>query len=144
MSSPQKPPQNSQQNQPQNQAARQLIDFQAVHHSGPIPHPALLSKYNEVVPNAAERIIKMAEEQSGHRIKMEAHIIHVDAINSTLGIIAALVITLGVLCLSAYALMLGQPIAAGFMSTLGIGGIVGTFIYGTRRRQAEREKRSDK
>ena len=36
-------------------------------HSGPLPDPSSLQKYNDVLPGAAERIIHMAEQQQGHR-----------------------------------------------------------------------------
>jgi len=40
-------------------------------HQGPIPAPEDLEKYNSVVPDAAERIIVMAEEESKHRRNLE-------------------------------------------------------------------------
>ena len=132
----------SAQQTPQNQ--KQQLTIQAAHHSGPIPPPAMLEEYNKIVPNAAERIIKMAEDQSAHRIKIESQVVNTDTRNTTLGIVCALIIMLGVLGLAAYALKLGQPIAAGFIGALGIGSIVGSFIYGTRTRQLEREKRFNK
>ena len=121
-----------------------ITNFQVAQHSGPLPPPAMLEEYNKIVPNAAERIIKMAEDQSAHRIKLETQVISADTRNSTFGIVSALVITLGVLVLAAYALKLGQTIAGGFLGTLGVGSIVGAFIYGTRSRQHEREQRFNK
>ena len=38
---------------------------------GPIPHPDLLKKYDEVVPGAAERILRLAEEEQQHRHQMD-------------------------------------------------------------------------
>lgn len=38
---------------------------------GPLPPPSVLSEYNQVVDNGAERIMKMAENQSTHRIELE-------------------------------------------------------------------------
>jgi len=46
--------------------------------SGPLPHPQILEKYNEVVPDAAERIIAMAENQSKHRQELETKAIESD------------------------------------------------------------------
>lgn len=48
---------------------------QSVSFSGPLPHPALLAKYNEVIPNGAERIMAMAERQSAHRESLEAQVV---------------------------------------------------------------------
>ncbi|MFH1760058.1 MAG: DUF2335 domain-containing protein [bacterium] len=47
------------------------IQVQQASFSGPIPHPQILQKYNEIVPDAAARIIKMAENQATHRQDLE-------------------------------------------------------------------------
>ena len=39
--------------------------------SGLLPHPKILQEYEQVYPGAANRIIKMAEDQSQHRQKIE-------------------------------------------------------------------------
>ena len=39
--------------------------------SGPIPPPDLLEKYNNIIPNGADRILAMAEQQQAHRQFME-------------------------------------------------------------------------
>jgi uncharacterized membrane protein len=44
-------------------------------HQGPLPHPAVLKQYDDVVPGAAERIMRMAEQQAQHRQDLEAHVI---------------------------------------------------------------------
>lgn len=40
--------------------------------SGPLPPPNVLAGYNNVVPNAAERIVAMAESEQKHRHAVEA------------------------------------------------------------------------
>lgn len=35
--------------------------------SGPLPHPEILAKYEDILPGAATRILEMAEEQANHR-----------------------------------------------------------------------------
>lgn len=39
--------------------------------SGPLPPPEALARFNEIVPNGAERIFKMAEDEQAHRITSE-------------------------------------------------------------------------
>jgi uncharacterized membrane protein len=39
--------------------------------SGPLPHPDILAGYNRVVPDAAERILCMAEKAQKHRHEVE-------------------------------------------------------------------------
>lgn len=45
--------------------------MESVSYSGPLPHPDMLKKYNEAVPDGAERILKMVEKQSEHRMAIE-------------------------------------------------------------------------
>ncbi len=40
-------------------------------HSGPLPDPQTLSSYNQLIPEGADRIMKMAEKQQEHRMKIE-------------------------------------------------------------------------
>lgn len=49
--------------------------IQSKSHSGPLPAPDTLSEYNELIPNGAERIMKMAENQQSHRHELEKKII---------------------------------------------------------------------
>lgn len=39
--------------------------------SGPLPPPAALERFNQIVPNGAERIVAMAEKEQSHRIEYE-------------------------------------------------------------------------
>lgn len=39
--------------------------------SGPLPPPDALARFNEIVPNGAERIFKMTEAEQAHRITFE-------------------------------------------------------------------------
>jgi uncharacterized membrane protein len=44
-------------------------------YSSPLPPPSMLAVYNDIVPNGAERIMCMAENQQDHRIELEKHVI---------------------------------------------------------------------
>lgn len=48
-------------------------------YSGPLPPPDDLKKYNEAAPDAAERIIKMAENEQQHRHDKEKKAIDISA-----------------------------------------------------------------
>lgn len=39
--------------------------------SGPLPPPAVLEKFNQIVPGSAARILKMAEKEQQHRVSYE-------------------------------------------------------------------------
>lgn len=59
-----------------------VVVHQSTSFSGPLPPPEILRRFDEVVPGAAERIIKMAEEQSGHRRELEKKVIESDVSRS--------------------------------------------------------------
>ena len=47
-------------------------------HSGPLPSPEDLAKYNMIVPDAAERLLCMAENQQAHRMELEKKVVSSD------------------------------------------------------------------
>jgi len=51
--------------------ARQTIAVSHEQWSGPLPPPEALARFNDIVPNGAERIFKMAEDEQEHRIASE-------------------------------------------------------------------------
>ena len=130
----------SNQNQPQHKSGGPL-KMQGVQYSGPIPPPAMLEQYNHIVPGAAERILKMAEEQSAHRRSLEKKAIDTDSRNSTIGIVSALFITLSAFAVVAYAITVGQKEIAQIIGGTVIVSLAGAFIYGTRSRRLERQTR---
>ena len=73
--------------------------YQAAFFSGPVPPPEFLARYNEVVPNGAERLLAMAERQSAHRESLETKALDgnlkVQAQGNTRAFILAFVIILG-------------------------------------------------
>lgn len=59
-----------------------VVQIQASAFSGPLPPPELLAKYNDVIPNGAERIMAMAERQSSHRERLEYRVVDGGVANS--------------------------------------------------------------
>ena len=39
--------------------------------SGPLPPPAALERFNQIIPNGADRIVAMAEKEQAHRVEYE-------------------------------------------------------------------------
>lgn len=54
-----------------NESNKRMIIAARQQFSGPLPPPDMLLKYNDIVPDGAERIIVMAEKQQNHRIYLE-------------------------------------------------------------------------
>lgn len=74
---------------------RELLQFLAVtvkSHSGPISPPEDLVDYNSIIPNGADRIMKMAEKQKDHRIAIEKKVIGRQTFQSGVSQVFALII----------------------------------------------------
>ena len=107
--------------------------------SGPLPHPDVLRQFNEVVPGAAERIIKMAEEQSAHRKELEKKVIDSDISRSKWGQILGFIIAITGLGVSAMVSVYGNALAGGIIGVGTLVSLVGVFMYGSKTRSKERE-----
>lgn len=108
-----------------------------------MPPPALLRHYEEICPGAADRMLRMAEQESEHRRKTEATIIsaQIEHYNKQFsearcGQICALIITLVALAGGVYTALQGHEVAGSIIGVGGIGGIVTTFILGRRSNDA--------
>jgi len=99
----------------------------------------MLEDYNKIVPGSADRLLKMAEEQSAHRQYLEKRVINSDIFNSKLGILSALIISLVFFGLAVYLVKNNYPYPAAIVGSVNIGGLVWTFIYGSKSRRAERQ-----
>src|SRR5689334_10136460 len=78
--------------------------------SGPIPPPALLERYNDIIPDGANRIMQMAEQQSTHRMDLEKRVVKNDVLQSRLGIAAGTLLGGGVLVVGAFMASAGHSV----------------------------------
>ena len=67
-------PANKQQRPSQQQNSQQIVQVTG-QFRGPLPPPDVLERYNQVAPDAASRIIDMAEQESSHRRNLEQIIV---------------------------------------------------------------------
>lgn len=117
---------------------------QSVTFAGPIPPPDLLRAYNEIVPEGANRILAMAEAQSAHRIDLEATVIKGDNRRANWGLGAGFTIGSLILALSFVLVLYGHDTAGTILGTTDLTALVGVFVYGTRARRQERQRRDEK
>ncbi len=109
-----------------------VMQSQSVHRSGPLPSPEDLEHYNEVIPNGADRIMKMAENQLEHRLSIEKSVVNSNNNDSRLGQIFGFV--LSIVCIGA-AVYLGindHEWLAGIIATTTIIGLITTFVLGKK------------
>lgn len=109
--------------------------------SGPLPHPDILKRYDEILPGAAERIIKMAEQQAEHRRSLEQQALKSDVKNSRLGIWFGFIIGIsGIIGGIVVAVFGNQPLFGGVLSFVSLASLVGVFIYGTQSNRKDKQQ----
>jgi uncharacterized membrane protein len=77
--------------------------------SGALPRPEDFEKYNQIVPDAAERILRMAEEEQRHRHELEAVIVPHNAKAGARGQWLGATVSLAALLLAALTAVFGAP-----------------------------------
>lgn len=126
------------------QSSHGVVVHQSQSFSGPLPPPEVLQKFNDVVPGAAERIVRMAEEQATHRKELERKVIESDIERSKWGQILGFAIAIVGLAVSGFVAVYGNAIAGGIIGIGTLASLVGVFMYGATTRSKERiEKRQE-
>ncbi len=110
--------------------------------SGPIPPPDLLEKYNNIIPNGADRILAMAEQQQAHRQFMEKTVVESDVRRSDRGLILGFIVTVLFGAGGIYLVATGHDLNGLVVIFLPLAGLVGTFVYSQKTRKEERLARS--
>jgi len=122
-----------------------IVHEQRIHKSfsGPLPHPDVLQRFEEVTTGSAERIIKMAEEQSLHRRELERKVIEADISRSKRGQILGFIIAITGLSVSALIGVYGNPVAGGWMGFGTVAALVGVFMYGNFVKSEELKEKKE-
>jgi len=112
--------------------------------TGPLPDPAELAAYNSIIPNGADRIMKMAEAQSAHRIDIEKIVVNSQQNQAHRGQIFGLIIGLSGLSLATYSAVSGQPWFGGIIGGATLVSLVSAFLVAKQKeKQGLTEKRDD-
>lgn len=111
-------------------------------HCGPFPPPEMLAEYNNIIPNGADRIMKMAEQQMAHRIDIETKVITGQLSQSKLGQIFGLVIGIVGIGVGAVLAYFGKQVVGGIIAGSTVTGIVSVFVMGRNQQKQDLEKKS--
>jgi len=98
--------------------------------TGPMPPPDILAGYNDIIPDGAERILRMAEKQSDHRMDMEKIVVNRELNQSGRGQNYALIIVILVLIASFSLIYLGHEVAGGVLGVVDLVALASVFIIG--------------
>lgn len=93
--------------------------------SGPLPPPSVLQGYNDIVPDAAERILSMAEREQAHRHDHDSQFVQLLARGQWFGFILGIA-ALGV---GTYLLAIGVNVGGLVSLILGLGPIIAAFLF---------------
>ena len=93
---------------------------------GPLPPPDMMKGYESVLPGAAERIMKMAENQSTHRMNMESKSMRMKKAGQIFGFI----ITLFIIGLSFWLGIKGHDALAGVIGSTTVIALTVIFVLG--------------
>lgn len=94
----------------------QSISISSFHaYSGPLPAPESLDQYNKIIPDGAERIMRMAENQSNHRIGIENLVVGGQVKQSGRGQIFGLIIAFITIGASVLLAMYDHEVVAGII-----------------------------
>jgi uncharacterized membrane protein len=96
-----------------------------------------LAKIEAVIPGGADRVLRIIENQSAHRIKQEDRVVSGNGWKEWFGQITAAIVVIGGMY-GGYRLAMAGKDVAGYVSALGPLAIVaGVFLVGRKRRDRE-------
>lgn len=120
-------------NQPEDiqKSITKTLVAEQVSYTGPIPPPSLLKQFDDVIPDGADRIMKMAESQSAHRIKIEESVVRANNRDSFLGVLFGGFISL-IATIGAIYLISQDKSIQGFIVLIGsLATLVGVYLKGS-------------
>lgn len=97
-------------------------------YSAPIPPPDMLAGYEQILPGAADRIIRGFESQSKHRQRCESIFVWTQSIKTILGVFCGFVVAMTTIIGGIYAALQGHPVLGGSLSFVGLAILVGAFV----------------
>lgn len=117
-----------------------LLHVRESKYSGPIPPPESLEYYEGILPGAADRILRMAEENARSLRETASRQLDLDSSNEQnrhretgKGQNFGLVATVLAFSVTALALVLGYPVVAGTISSATIVALAAVFVTGRAR-----------
>ena len=128
---------------PKRQQAIQVLMAMAVR-SGPLPSPEDFARYGEVLSDAPDRILRMAERQSEHRMELEKTVIRRQLNQSGIGQVFALLISAGGLGMCGWLAINYHDWVAGIVGGTTVVGLVSAFLYGKKRQREDLDSKQPK
>jgi uncharacterized membrane protein len=117
--------------------------FASFSYSGPLPPPSQLREYEDVLPGAADRIIRMAETQAEHRQDIEKVAVKGGNRRSWWGLWTGFVICIVVLGLSTAIILSGYQVAGTVLGGIDLVALASVFVIGRADQRRERIQKNE-
>lgn len=109
--------------------------------SGPLPHPDILAKFNGIIPDGAERIMQMAENQQKHRMGLENRVVDGNLKRSDTGQILGFIVAFTITIIGGFLIYFDKD-TVGIIGLFGpIISLVSIFVIEKRSQKKELENR---
>lgn len=110
----------------------------------PVPPPFMMRDYAKILPDAPERLFRMAESQMEHRQGLERRVVVGGDVRAYVGQVFALIVAL-VFGFFAYDLIRsGQELAGTFLGTVDLVALVSVFLVGRSKQQRQSEENRER
>jgi uncharacterized membrane protein len=109
---------------------------------GPLPPPEILVKYNDALPNAAERIVAMAESQLKHRQALEDKVVDSNCKAQQRGPIYGFIVCMSAIAGGIYLIHTGKDASGLAAIVTALASLAIVFIYGKAKQQKELREKS--
>lgn len=104
--------------------------------AGPVPHPEIIEKYENIYPGAAKIIFENWDSQVKHRHSLEKSVVQTDNLKSILGVIFGFIVALAAIGGGVYTALSGVSLYfGGGLSLAGLAMIVTAFIVSRERKR---------
>ncbi|WP_255554230.1 DUF2335 domain-containing protein [Mesonia aestuariivivens] len=104
-----------------------------------MPDAETLIRYDSVIPEGADRIMKMAENQQNHRISIESNLVSSQSSQSKLGQVFGLIIGLAGIGCGTYLASIGQDVVGGIIAGGTVVNLVSVFVLGKKSQKKNSE-----
>jgi uncharacterized membrane protein len=120
-------------------AALSRIETVSIRWEAPLPPPALLEQYDQVVPGLARDIARQAQVEASHVRERDQEALKAAVRYHARGQWMGFIAVLGIIGLAAFALWMGSKWVAGIATSIVVG-TAAVFVLGTLRRKGKKER----
>jgi uncharacterized membrane protein len=111
--------------------------------SGPLPPPATLERYAQIIPGGAERIVGWVEAQAAHRQSLETKRLEADIKNELRGQVFAFIITVLSISGGSFLIYSGRDASGLTLMISELALLAGVFVYNNMSQKGEIRKKLD-